>query len=91
MPHYVSLAPSPRAALSLCTRFGELIDWAMIILSPMEPWPGELVLDAATNHDVKLITRVVDYGGIFHDDVRARMPEIEPLPEPVPAGPPTLF
>jgi len=27
----------------------------------------------------------------FHDEVRARVPEIEPLPEPVPAGPPTLF
>jgi len=27
----------------------------------------------------------------FHDDVRARLPELEPLPEPVPAGPPTLF
>jgi uncharacterized protein YecE (DUF72 family) len=27
----------------------------------------------------------------FHDDVRARVPELEPLPEPVPAGPPTLF
>ncbi|HET9893948.1 MAG TPA: DUF72 domain-containing protein [Streptosporangiaceae bacterium] len=27
----------------------------------------------------------------FHDDVRARLPEIEPLPEPIPAGPPTLF
>ena len=27
----------------------------------------------------------------FHEDVRTRMPEIEPLPEPVPAGPPTLF
>jgi uncharacterized protein YecE (DUF72 family) len=27
----------------------------------------------------------------FHDDVRARVPEVEPLPEPVPAGPPTLF
>ena len=27
----------------------------------------------------------------FHDDVRARVPEIEPLPEPVPTGPPTLF
>jgi proteasome assembly chaperone (PAC2) family protein len=26
VPHYVSLAPSPRAALSLCTRFGELIE-----------------------------------------------------------------
>ena len=27
----------------------------------------------------------------FHDDVRARVPEIDPLPEPIPAGPPTLF
>jgi uncharacterized protein YecE (DUF72 family) len=27
----------------------------------------------------------------FHDDVRARVPEVEPFPEPVPAGPPTLF
>jgi uncharacterized protein YecE (DUF72 family) len=27
----------------------------------------------------------------FHDDVRARVPEVEPLPAPVPAGPPTLF
>ena len=27
----------------------------------------------------------------FHDDVRARVPELEPLPEPIPAGPPTLF
>ena len=24
-------------------RFGERIDWAMIILNPFEPWPGELV------------------------------------------------
>jgi uncharacterized protein YecE (DUF72 family) len=27
----------------------------------------------------------------FHDDVRARVPGVEPLPEPIPAGPPTLF
>jgi uncharacterized protein YecE (DUF72 family) len=27
----------------------------------------------------------------FHDDVRARVPEVEPLPEPVLSGPPTLF
>jgi aryl-alcohol dehydrogenase-like predicted oxidoreductase len=45
------------------------IDWAMIILNPLEPWPGELVLDAASAHGVSVITRVVDYGGIFHDDV----------------------
>jgi uncharacterized protein YecE (DUF72 family) len=27
----------------------------------------------------------------FHDDVRARVPELEPLSEPIPTGPPTLF
>jgi uncharacterized protein YecE (DUF72 family) len=27
----------------------------------------------------------------FHDDVRARVPGVEPLPEPIPSGPPTLF
>lgn len=27
----------------------------------------------------------------FHDDVRARMPELEPLPQPAPAEPLTLF
>src|SRR5258708_10868625 len=56
----------PRSTLfpytTLFRSFSELIDWAMIILSPLEPWPGELVLDAAAAHDVRLITRVVDYG-----------------------------
>jgi uncharacterized protein YecE (DUF72 family) len=27
----------------------------------------------------------------FHDEVRALVPELERLPEPIPAGPPTLF
>ena len=27
----------------------------------------------------------------FHGDVQARVPEVGPLPEPIPAGPPTLF
>jgi uncharacterized protein YecE (DUF72 family) len=27
----------------------------------------------------------------FHDDVRAQVPEVEPLPDPIPSGPPTLF
>jgi aryl-alcohol dehydrogenase-like predicted oxidoreductase len=71
----LGVAPGPANGFTLdlidcIERFGELIDWAMVILSPMEPWPGELALGAAVNHDVKLITRVVDYGGMFHDDVR---------------------
>jgi aryl-alcohol dehydrogenase-like predicted oxidoreductase len=71
----LGVAPGPANGFTLdlidCfERFSETIDWAMIILSPMEPWPGELVIEAAAKHDVKLITRVVDYGGVFHDDVR---------------------
>ena len=42
----------------------------MIILNPLEPWPGRLCLPAARKHGVKLLTRVVDYGGLFHDDVK---------------------
>jgi aryl-alcohol dehydrogenase-like predicted oxidoreductase len=70
----VGVAPGPANGFTLdlldCfERFGALLDWAMIILNPLEPWPGELVLNAARQHDVELITRVVDYGGLFHDDV----------------------
>jgi aryl-alcohol dehydrogenase-like predicted oxidoreductase len=70
----LGVAPGPANGFTLdlldCfERFGSEIDWAMIILNPLEPWPGELVLDAARHHDVELITRVVDYGGLFHDDV----------------------
>jgi aryl-alcohol dehydrogenase-like predicted oxidoreductase len=70
----LGVAPGPANGFTLdlidCfERFGALIDWAMIILNPLEPWPGELALPAARAHDVRLITRVVDYGGLFHDDV----------------------
>jgi aryl-alcohol dehydrogenase-like predicted oxidoreductase len=70
----LGVAPGPANGFTLdlldCfERFGALIDWAMVILNPLEPWPGELVLDAARHHEVELITRVVDYGGLFHDDV----------------------
>ena len=34
-------------------RYGELIDWAMLILNPFEPWPGELALAAAARHGVQ--------------------------------------
>jgi aryl-alcohol dehydrogenase-like predicted oxidoreductase len=46
-----------------------MLDWAMIILNPLEPWPGELCLGAAAAAGVKVVTRVVDYGGMFWDDV----------------------
>jgi len=74
----IGVAPGPANGFTLdliacIERFGELIDWAMIILNPFEPWPGELCLDAAARHEVKLITRVVDYGGLFWGDLRPGM------------------
>src|SRR5262249_33946887 len=70
----VGVAPGPANGFTLdlircLERFGDRIGGAMIILNPFEPWPGELCLDAAASHDVRVITRVVDYGGIFWDDV----------------------
>jgi aryl-alcohol dehydrogenase-like predicted oxidoreductase len=74
----IGVAPGPANGFTLdliacLERFGERLDWAMIILNPLEPWPGELVLDAAARHDVKVITRVVDYGGLFWGDLRPGM------------------
>src|SRR4051812_46323632 len=71
----IGVAPGPANGFTLDVidcfeRFGDVIDWAMVILNPLEPWPGELVLPAAREHGVQLITRVVDYGGLFWDDVR---------------------
>jgi aryl-alcohol dehydrogenase-like predicted oxidoreductase len=74
----IGVAPGPANGFTLdliacLERFGERIDWAMIILNPLEPWPGELCLDAAARHDVKVLTRVVDYGGLFWGDLRPGM------------------
>jgi aryl-alcohol dehydrogenase-like predicted oxidoreductase len=74
----IGIAPGPANGFTLdlisCfERFGERIDWAMIILNPFEPWPGELCLEAAARHDVRVITRVVDYGGLFWGDLEPGM------------------
>ena len=70
----IGIAPGPANGFTLdlidaFERFGDRMDWAMVILNPLEPWPGELVMGAAAAHGVRLITRVVDYGGLFWDDV----------------------
>jgi aryl-alcohol dehydrogenase-like predicted oxidoreductase len=70
----IGVAPGPANGFTLdlidcLERFGELLDWAMIILNPLEPWPGELCLEAASAAGVRVITRVVDYGGLFFDDL----------------------
>ena len=75
----IGIAPGPANGftldLILCfERFGPLLDWAMIILNPLEPWPGRLVLPAALQNEVDLLTRVVDYGGLFHDDIKPGHP-----------------
>ncbi|HEX2703285.1 MAG TPA: aldo/keto reductase [Solirubrobacteraceae bacterium] len=72
----IGVAPGPANGFTLDVigcfeRFGELIDWAMLILNPLEPWPGELALAAADAADVKVIARVVDYGGLFWGDISA--------------------
>jgi aryl-alcohol dehydrogenase-like predicted oxidoreductase len=72
----IGVAPGPANGFTLdligcLERFGALIDWAMLILNPLEPWPGELALGAADAAGVRVIARVVDYGGLFWGDVDA--------------------
>jgi aryl-alcohol dehydrogenase-like predicted oxidoreductase len=74
----IGVAPGPANGFTLdlidcLERFGERIDWAMVILNPFEPWPGELCLGAAERHGVEVMTRVVDYGGLFWGDLRPGM------------------
>jgi aryl-alcohol dehydrogenase-like predicted oxidoreductase len=54
----IGVAPGPANGFTL-----DLID---CLERHGEPWPGELVLPACAQHDVEVITRVVDYGGLFH-------------------------
>lgn len=75
LTHRLGVAPGPANGFSLdlllCfERFGPLLDWAMVILNPLEPWPGTLCLQGAIQQNIKLITRVVDHGGLFHGDVK---------------------
>ena len=70
----LGLAPGPANGFALdvigcLERFGDQIEWAMLILNPFEPWPGRLMLPACERHNVKVVARVVDFGGVFHDDV----------------------
>lgn len=71
----LGIAPGPANGFTLdllhvFENFGELIDWAMIILNPLEPWPGQHVLNSAVSNKVDILTRVVDYGGLFHGDMK---------------------
>lgn len=69
------IAPGPANGFAIdmaycMENFHKEIDAAMIILNPMEPWPGRYVLPIAQEFDIDILARVVDFGGIFHDDVK---------------------
>ena len=69
------VAPGPANGFAIdmaycIENFHAEIHSAMIILNPMEPWPGRYVLPIAQEFDVEILARVVDFGGIFHDDVK---------------------
>ena len=75
----IGVAPGPANGFTLdvltcLERFGDRIDWAMLILGPMEPWPGSLVLPACAEHDVRVLARVVDYGGVMWGDLTSATP-----------------
>ncbi len=70
----LGIAPGPANGFTLdlldcLEKFGERIDWTMLILNPLEPWPVGPVLPICEKHGVKVMTRVVDYGGVFHDNL----------------------
>ena len=70
----IGVAPGPANGFTLdviscLERFGDRIDCAMLILNPFEPWPARLALPACERADVRVLARVVDYGGVFWDDV----------------------
>ena len=76
----LGVAPGPANGFTLdlidcLERFASQIDWAMIILGPMEPWPGELVLEAAAAHEVRAIRpREEDLEDIFLRYYRTEQP-----------------
>ncbi|MEM1294739.1 MAG: chlorite dismutase family protein [Verrucomicrobiota bacterium] len=58
----LGLAPGPANGYALdllraFDQFGDLLDYAMIVYNPIEPWPGELCLTAASEAGIDLIVR----------------------------------
>jgi aryl-alcohol dehydrogenase-like predicted oxidoreductase len=71
----LGIAPGPANGFTLdliksFEKFGADIDWVMLILNPLEPWPTSLALPACEKYGVKVMTRVVDYGGVFHGELK---------------------
>ncbi len=75
MTRKLGIAPGPANGFTLdlihCYEtYRNIIDWSMVILNPLEPWPAHIGLPAARAHDIKVMTRVLDHGGIFFDDLK---------------------
>ena len=82
----IGVAPGPEPefssdALECFARFGGLIDWTLIKLSPLEPMPGELYLDAAAAGGVQVISRICGYGGLGIDRVLPERETLAPIAE----------
>jgi uncharacterized protein YecE (DUF72 family) len=62
-----------------------------------QPWADEVAGWLREGRDPTVFihtpdnVEALDLARRFHADVRGRVPEVEPLPEPIPSGPPTLF
>ena len=88
-PKQIGVAPGPANGFTLdliacLERFGDRIDWAMVILNPSSPGRVSSCLGAAAESGVRVITRVVDYGGLFWGDIRPGM-ELARRPPRLPA------
>ena len=74
----LGIAPGPANGFTLdmvqaFETFASSIDWAMIILNPLEPWPGQFVLEAAKKNNIDILTRVWIMVGFFMMIFGARM------------------
>jgi predicted ATP-grasp superfamily ATP-dependent carboligase len=79
VPHYVSLAPSPRAALALCRRLGELLD-ADIDTSELE--------EASESYALQVSEAVASdpETAAYVEELEQRTEEIEEEEENLPSG-----
>ena len=72
----IGIAPGPANGypldLLVCfQRFGPLLDAVMLPLNWLERWPAGLVLPAAAQLELAVITRGVEAGGLLHDGLGA--------------------
>ena len=75
VPHYVSLAPSPRAALALCHRLGDLLE------APIETGELEQAVEAYTQRVTEAVSTDEETAEYVQElERRAEMIDEEDLP-----------